>query len=409
MKKNKKLVIVGTGITGFSAALLALKNNVEVEFFETKSNEGGILKDTSFKRQKYITGCQYLMKKSLWYKHVPTNIKKNFREVKIKYMTYCDLFNNNIKILTNYPDLFIDKKIKVKNNFIKFNTLLSRCSSYPSEIFHPLLEWVRRFKVDPNQLMPDSNRNGLMFSRVYPKENKDMLNLKKKNKFIDDLYGLPKNNSINGLFPLNGYDKFFSQLKNYLKKKNVKFNFNTPVQPKWNKNKLSLLSKGNLIEPDYVLWTGNPVPLIKKYNSQFLDSVNFKIRIINFEVVGKLIDDFYIQVFSKNTSILRIFLYKKNKGSFCSLECFDENETMEDICVNANKIIKSTKKDIYLKNNVKSEVIQKRYSLLTLKDFKILKEFKTKTKKSNLIPSPWEHYSSTKKLSILENTLKNIL
>ncbi len=219
MKKNKKLVIVGTGITGFSAALLALKNNVEVEFFETKSNEGGILKDTSFERQKYITGCQYLMKKSLWYKHVPTNIKKNFREVKIKYMTYCDLFNNNIKILKNYPDLFIDKKIKVKNNFIKFNTLLSRCSSYPSEIFHPLLEWVRRFKVDPNQLMPDSNRNGLMFSRVYPKENKDMFNLKKKNKFIDDLYGLPKNNSINGLFPLNGYDKFFLQLKNYLKKK----------------------------------------------------------------------------------------------------------------------------------------------------------------------------------------------
>ena len=48
MKKNKKkIVIIGSGITGLSAALHAVKKNLDVEIFETKTDAGGILKDTN--------------------------------------------------------------------------------------------------------------------------------------------------------------------------------------------------------------------------------------------------------------------------------------------------------------------------------------------------------------------------
>ena len=55
MKKNKKkIVIIGSGITGLSAALHAVKKNLDVEIFETKIDAGGILKDTNVVIQKMI-------------------------------------------------------------------------------------------------------------------------------------------------------------------------------------------------------------------------------------------------------------------------------------------------------------------------------------------------------------------
>ena len=95
MKKNKKkIVIIGSGITGLSAALHAVKKNLDVEIFETKIDAGGILKDTNVEDKNYITGCQYLIKNYFWYKLSPKEITNELRETKINYMTYCDIFNN---------------------------------------------------------------------------------------------------------------------------------------------------------------------------------------------------------------------------------------------------------------------------------------------------------------------------
>ncbi len=408
MKKNKKkIVIVGSGITGLSAALYAINKKLDVEIFDTKPDAGGILKDTNVEDKNYITGCQYLMKNSFWYKFSPKEITKELRETKINYMSYCDIFNNKNKILRNYPDLFFENKVKLKTNKVNFKSLFGRCSHYPSEISAPLLKWLKRFDINSKILVSDSNRNGLMFSRIFLQKNNEIKNLKKKNKVVDDLYGIPrkKSESLKGLLPLNGYDFFFRKFINYLENKNVKFNFQTPVVPIWKNNKVSIKFKGKIVESDYVLWTGNPVPLIKNFNSKFLDSTYFKVRVLTFKVDGNFKNDFYIQVYSKKNNILRLFFYSKNDGNYCSLECFDENYSTKNICNNANKIVQLFKKNLFIKNNVLSDTLQKRFSLLTIKDNKILKNFKKEVKNSNLIPSPWEFYSSQKKLMLLKSTM----
>ena len=412
MKKNKKkIVIIGSGITGLSAALHAIKKNLDVEIFETKIDAGGILKDTNVEDKNYITGCQYLIKNSFWYKLSPKEITNELRETKINYMTYCDIFNNKKKILKNYPDLFFENKVKLKKHGVNFKNLFDRCSHYPSQISKPLLKWLKRFDINSKILVSDSNRNGLMFSRIFLQKNNEIKNLKKRDKIVDDLYGIPrkKYESFNGLLPINGYDFFFRKLINYLKNKSVKFNFQTPVVPIWKKNKLSLKFKGNIVDADYILWTGNPVPLIKNFNSKLLDSTSFKVRVLTFKVDGNFKNDFYVQVYSKKNNILRLFFYSKKDGNYCCLECFNENYSTKNICNNANRIIRLFKKNLHIQNKVLSDKLQKRFSLLTIKDNKILKNFKKEVKNSNLIPSPWEFYSSQKKLMLLKSTMDKFI
>ena len=103
----------------------------------------------------------------------------------------------------------------------------------------------------------------------------------------------------------------------------------------------------------------NPVPLIKNFNSKFLDSTYFKVRVLTFKVDGNFKNDFYIQVYSKKNNILLLFFYSKKDGNYCSLECFDENYSIKNICNNANKILQLFKNNLFIKNNILSDTLQK--------------------------------------------------
>jgi len=411
MRHKKKVSIVGSGITGLSAALIFLKKNMEVEIFEKGDLEGGIIKDIIIGKKNYLSGCQYLSTESFWYKNVPQKIKRLLRLEDIKYMSYCDLFNNKEKCLDNFADVHIDKKINISELKIKqIKTLYDKFSLFPHTISKVLEDWSNRFQIDLKKLTPDSHRNGYMFSRIFLKKNKEIKNLKTTNKIADDLYGIPREKNFNfkGLLPVKGYNEFFKEFSKYLKKKKININLKTPVAPIWKDNKIFLKSKGKLIESDYVLWTGNPVPLIKEFNNNLLDSANIKLRAMTFKANGRITTDFYIQVYAKKSSILRLFVYKKNKSLFCSVECLNESEDIKKIKEDANMILKSFDKKIYLKGDKIFDVIQKRYSVLSTKDYKILGDFKKSILDTNLISSPWEYASGQTKLKILESTLREI-
>ena len=100
------------------------------------------------------------------------------------------------KILKNYPDLFFENKVKLKKHRVNFKNLFDRCSHYPSQISKPLLKWLKRFDINSKILVSDSNRNGLMFSRIFLQKNNEIKNLKKRDKIVDDLYGIPRKKNM---------------------------------------------------------------------------------------------------------------------------------------------------------------------------------------------------------------------
>ena len=412
---SKKIVIVGAGFTGLYSAFLASEMGHQVELYETSNYPGGIAKDLSIESNiKFIRGCHYLQKKSLFSETIQKKTKeKNFDEENLKYMSYCDLFSEKNNILDDYPDLFFDGDINLRHAKLKKNNLKSRIDSYPKVISKPLFEWVSRFKINCKDLVEDSNRNGLMFSRVYLKNNKNLNKLKSKEPNVDDLYGsrnFKKNRKVKTLLPKNGYDHFFKMYLNILKKKNVKFFFKTPIKVNWkNKKNLEIMKFNNNIVCDNIIWTGNPTPLIKNYNNIKLDSASINIRFLSFHLEGSLKQSFYIQVYSKKMSILRIFIYKLSNIICSTVECFDENIKVTKIIDDINYVLKKFNYNLKIKNKKTfNDSFQKRYSILTHNDKKTLIKFKKDTINSNLISGPWELYSREDKFKNIKKLITNL-
>ena len=415
MKKNN-FSIIGAGISGLISALILKKHKKKVKIFEISNKPGGIINDIPIKKNEgLLSGCQFFLGNSFWIKILPSKIKNNLEEHNFSSHGFCDLFNKKKKFIKNNPDIFTDYNLDLKNlkKIKKPKNLTEKINFYPKKISSPLMKWVKRFKINTDNLMSESHRQGLMFSRLYPIQHKNEIYKKKKmNIFYDDIFGLPNyksnKNYFKGLMPKNGFQYFFELIRKELERNGTIFRFLSPVKINYRNNIFSIISRGVDYSKENILWTGNPVPLIINYKKKKLDSVYFKIRVINFELKKKFKDPFYIQIFSKRSSICRIFLYKKMRKCYACVECFDEGEKVSNILKFSNKVLKK-----YFNLSLKSEPlvdkVRKRYSLLTIKDFKTINSFKIDTIKTNLISYPWEIYSREGKLEEVNKKLHKFL
>ena len=107
---------------------------------------------------------------------------------------------------------------------------------------------------------------------------------------------------------------FLKKFKNYLISKNVKIFCGKKVIPIWENKYLKLNYDKKILDSEKVIWTANPVGLIYKYFLKPLESKSFKVKQLDFEYSNGFFKNIYIQVFSKNTSIFRIFLYKSREN-----------------------------------------------------------------------------------------------
>ena len=126
--------------------------------------------------------------------------------------------------------------------------------------------------------------------------------------------------------------------------------------------------------------------------------MQIKMKIYVANLIGSINNPHYIQVYSKNSNIVRIFIYQINGISKVTIECFNEENSNDEIIFNAEKILKCS--NINLKINIETLdcFFQKRYFLTTIKDQKIFNEFYVNTKNSNLINGQWDTYGRDQKI-----------
>lgn len=153
---------------------------------------------------------------------------------------------------------------------------------------------------------------------------------------------------------------------------------------------------------DKILWTGNPVALIKNYGFERLDSKYVNVNITCGTLKNKINNCFFIQVYSLETSISRIYIYKINNETKFTIENY-YNGRDENIIVEAKKILSKFRIKFDIKENFFCHQM-KRYSLISLKDNKVISQFLKKTKKTNLVYYDWRIYGRDQKInSIIKN------
>ncbi len=413
---NKKISIIGGGISGCIAAYELSCLGFSVSIYEKKNKIGGTYYDVKDKDELYFNGPQYFLKNSKWLKKLRllSNFKNDFNDYKsynIKdvkyniYRSYTDLYNEEIT-----SNLFASPVTTIKYSGIKqkkFGTLKERLSCYQKNIFTPIDIWCKRISVLYDKLHY-SCAEKLNIGRIFFfNDSQKIKNIKKGNILADYILGIPIHDKKHVFtLPKQGPSNFLRKLENLLKRK-IDINFNTSISIDKKNNKINFLNNGKLIKSDLFIWAANPVPLLKSLGYGTLDNPVTKVKVYcaNIFLSKKLeTENFYIQVFSNKSNIFRIYIYKfKNKYKI-SIETFFQKDIEID-----NKYVEK----ILNKFNVKVKYIDKyfeikevRHNLLTEKDYNMFKAFEKDFTNSNIVGGGWHFTGREEKIDYILDKVK---
>jgi hypothetical protein len=157
---------------------------------------------------------------------------------------------------------------------------------------------------------------------------------------------------------------------------------------------------------DKIIWTGNPNPILRCLNLPKLDSHNLKCKILVGEINIPIDKPFYIQVFSKKSNILRIYLYKIKDKSCFTIEKIEDEEPSDDTIKFAKDMLELFGIIAFL--DLKTEKKQNRYILHTLDDYKSLKVLNQILSSTNLIPAGWHLYGRDSKVGYILDQINNL-
>lgn len=408
MSKNKKrIAIIGAGFTGLISAYFYKIKGYKVDIFETSKNIGGITDDIFFDNQNFFSGCHQLIS-SDWLKKINKKNELKLKTFKVHYGNYTEE-KKSLNFDWTYPVPTFDKGFVVKKITSKINSLDNRLDVYPKSISSFLKKWINQKDKTINlKNLDHKSANGFALTKIAIKKNlKEIVKLKKKNKSFNELYAiknfLNNKNQQQCLIPKNGYTDFFKTLRELLIKNRIKFFLRSPVKPVWIKNKLYIVLRGKKMDYNKILWTGNPVSLIKNFGYQKLDSKYTNVKITCGSLKNKINNCFFIQVYSLETSISRIYIYKiKNEVKFTIENYYNSKE--EDIILKTKEILSKFRINFDIKDNSHEHQI-KRYSLISIKDNMIISKFLKKTKKTNLVYYDWRIYGRDQRIN---SVIKNI-
>lgn len=410
MKNKRTLVIIGGGISGCVAAFLAVKKNYDVHLIEKDDKLGGVLKDVSQNDDNYFRACQYINPEARWYKEIPFK-ELDLQEFLHEKGTYTDIFD----------EISLEKNIAGPSTSETFNyeietsdkihdlSFVERIKFYPKKIQNKIRKWFMSFNIDINELSGKSATPFAVGRIFFRGDIKKIKMLKEKSKKLDDLLGLKRDEmnlrNINASLPNNGYDEFFLKFKSILLQNKVKINLSTIAKPIWDQKNLKLLIKGKEIKPDKVIWTGNPTGLIKSFGYPLLESLHIKSKDIFIELNDKVKENIYIQIYSSEIPISRIFLYNlKNKGKM-TIETLTSEINKNDIIEFTKKIMKSFNYNYKIKEDTLISNDQKKYILISKKDDQLIRKFIHETEGSNLIHGNWLEHGRDQKINFLINSL----
>lgn len=386
------VIVSGAGITGISSALYCNSRGIPCEIHEEKSTLGGILQDWQKDGDWYYRNCQYLTPGTDWFYLLP---QCNLLTFPHTYGSYTDLWGETCAFRGFAGPVYSLKSLPGELRKAPIESLRDRLNIYPQAISDPLIEWVRRFGISP-ETIHYSGATGFKISRVFPSHFvNDIQSLKERDYKADEFYGIPRQPSSSlflATLPIGGFSHYFQNIEKNLIDSKIILRLNS--RTKANILPGFLNSNQNSATKPVIVWTGNPVPLIKWTINQTLDAPWFRMRNIVMKWENHhFITPFYIQVFSRCYPITRIFVYF-NKAT---VECFYDDSKTYDVVLTALEILLPFLGKIE-KPQIFHEFTEKRYFLCTIRDYTILEQLVDESAYSRLIPSPWHVYGRDSKI-----------
>lgn len=390
------LTIVGGGSTGLITLSFLAGKGLSCKVYEATDRIGGILRDVGSQNSNYFSGCQYLNPNSDWFSSLPDYDFVTFNQ---SYASYTDLFGIE-SISHEFSGPVYEGHIPPINIDINLpNSAHDKIVGYPSSIKEGLLNWLVMLGINPMNLH-SSSLKALGVGRVEFRSNREKVeSLRVKNPLLSEFYGIPFANhglEVPAVIPRFGFSRYFDDcLSIRFRESIIKL---AAVQIKYQSNSFVLKSKkAPEIESEKILWSGNPNPIFRSLGMDVLDSFNFKCQLICGEVKHWNNEPFYVQVFSKNTKVIRIYLYELNGIGRFTIEKAYGVESIENTCQVAEEIL--AKLGLVVGLEPRGIWVQNRFHLLTINDYESLAKLDHILQDTNLISGSWRNYNRDSKIS----------
>lgn len=378
-----------------------LEKNLRCKVYEATNRIGGVLRDVEWENSYYFSGCQYLSTDNVWFKSIPGEDLLSFNQT---YASYTDLFGAE-SISRNFSGPVCDDELISADFEIDLqNSVFDKLMGYPSLVKEGLLNWLTMLGVNPRNFHAASLKP-LGASRVHFRSQDEKVDSwRKKEPLLAEYFGIPFVNhglEMPAVIPRYGFSNYFDN--SFYSKYISSITKDSPVKIKFHSGIFKLTSnKSEEIDSKNILWAGNPNPIFRALGNSPLESFNFKCQLICGEVTNWDDEPFYVQVYSRKSKVLRIYLYKLNGVSKFTIERVFGPESVEDSCVFAEEIL--GKLNFQVKFVPRGSWKQNRFNLFTLKDYHSLTNLEHFLKDTNLISSAWQDNNRSSKISKIVNS-----
>ena len=174
--------------------------------------------------------------------------------------------------------------------------------------------------------------------------------------------------------------------------------------------KIQIYSRGQKVDFDKLIWTGNPTSIIKKVLNKKLNSLNIKNVNFFFKINKNINLNHYVQYFSDVSKISRVFIYSNKYFSKITVETFNHELDMARIRLETLKVLNLL--NIKLEENDLEYYGHKdyrTYNIISNSDYEIIKEFYEYNDSLDIINSGWEKYGRDLKFDQIFKSLKLII
>lgn len=396
-----EISIIGGGFTGIAVLKNLKKKNISI--YEASEKLGGILRDYRNLDGEFFSSCQYIDASTNWLSHM--NLTEDFYKFEHNYGSYTDIFGKKT-ISKNFAGPVYSGRLSLKFiDKLNFTSLENRLNIYPEEISLPLINWFESIGVRTN-LTHHTAIDGFQANRIYCLNmHKEISEMKSNSKFFDELYGLPREElnlkKIYSFLPRSGFNRYFDEIKKNL---GNQVNLKMSCRPVRLGKYIHIKYKNKMECPKKLVWTVNPTPLFKEAFDINLDSNKHFAETI-FGFLNKRVElPFYIQVYSNQSSILRIYIYNINgKGCF-SVEKSYDNTDEKIIIKNAQNILSNFFS--YKFQKISGKKRSTRYFVYTVRDHNLLKYYQKNNSLKNLIFTDFLTYGRNDKVDSILKQLK---
>lgn len=404
-----KAVVIGYGITGCISALYLCRRGYQVSIYDSSPAKGGNMHDIICNQSRYFNNRQYLNSHVTWFEDLRHELTCDFLEFEHTCSSYTSILDEVI-VQHDFPGPVIKRPMQGLNSAeTNSESLLSRLSIYPQPVSSGLLNWAQLFAADLDRIHYKC-AEGIQLSRVYfDYDDHDLIKHKQESPLADDLLGVPgsiidpNSSRIKACIPVNGFDGFFRKLHDFLKLNGIQIFPDSPVIPRRQPGgDISIFCREHKINADLIIWAGNPVPVIHAAGFGKLDNPVCKmiLYVCYIDNQSSSLSPHYIQVFSNNSNITRIYLYEIDGVKKATVECFDKNELiMQSVIADANIILAES--GFKFKLLMAGSIRQKRYIFYTIDDYRRFETFEEFSAKTNMIGGAWWAYGHNAKIDII--------